>query len=120
MLKVNLDRSTGVATLEPIGELTANDFSAAAETIDPYINETGELKGIVISTRSFPGWHSFSALIAHLKFVREHHKKITRIAFVTDSPIGKFAEQVANHFVGAEIKHFEFCDLDASTKWILD
>ena len=37
MLKVNLDRSTGIAILEPVGELTASDFSAAAETIDPYI-----------------------------------------------------------------------------------
>ena len=37
---------------------------------------------------SFPGWESFGALLGHMKFVHEHHKKVVRIAFATDSPIG--------------------------------
>ncbi len=119
MLNVSLDSSVGIATLEPKGELTASDFSAAADVIDPYLEKMGDLKGIIIYTKSFPGWRSFSSLITHLKFVREHHRKVTRIAFVTDSPIGNLAEHIANHFVGAEIKSFEFCDLGSGRKWIL-
>ncbi len=119
MLNVSLDSSVGIATLEPEGELTASDFSAAADVIDPYLEKMGDLKGIIIYTKSFPGWRSFSSLITHLKFVREHHRKVTRIAFVTDSPIGNLAEHIANHFVGAEIKSFEFCDLTSGRMWIL-
>jgi hypothetical protein len=53
-----------------------------------------------------------------MKFVKEHHKKVSRIAFVTNSPIGSIAEKIANHFVNAEIKNFPFGDLEASKKWI--
>jgi hypothetical protein len=53
-----------------------------------------------------------------LKFVREHHKKVSRIAFATDSPIGGFAENIASHFVNAKIKQFEFSELVTSRKWI--
>lgn len=119
MLNVSLDSSFGIATLEPKGELKASDFSAAADLIDPYLETTDKLKGIIIFTKSFPGWATFSSLIAHLKFIREHHKKINHIAFVTDSPIGNIAEHLASHFVSAEIKSFKFCDLDNSRKWIL-
>ena len=120
MLKVELDEVEGIAILEPDGELSKSDFISASKIIDPYIESVGELKGIIIHVQSFPGWDSFSSLIAHLKFVREHHKKVSRIAFATDSPIGGFAENIASHFVNAEIKNFEFSELETSRKWILD
>ena len=120
MLKVELDEVEGIAILEPDGELSESDFISAAKIIDPYIESFGELRGIIIHVQSFPGWDSFSSLIAHLKFVREHHKKVSRIAFATDLPIGSFAEKIASHFVNAEIKNFEFDALETSRKWILD
>ena len=120
MLKVDLDEVEGIAILEPDGELSESDFYAAAKIIDPYLENFGELKGIIIHVKSFPGWDSFSSLIAHLKFVREHHRKVSRIAFATDSPIGSFAESIARHFVNAEIKNFDFSELETSRKWILD
>ena len=119
MLKVDLNEAEEIAILEPDGQLSASDFHNAAKIIDPCIERCGGLKGIIIHVRSFPGWDSFSSLIAHLKFVREHHRKVTRIAFVTDSPIGGFAENIANHFVNAEIKHFAFSELETSRQWIL-
>lgn len=120
MLSVNLDEIKGIAVLEPDGKLSKNDFESAAQIIDPYIEKSGKLNGIVIHVKSFPGWDSFSALIKHLKFVKAHHKKVSRVAFATDSPIGGFAEHIASHFVSAEIKHFSFCELENSKKWILD
>ena len=120
MLKIELDEVEGIAILEPDGELSESDFISASKIIDPYIESVGELRGIIIHVQSFPGWDSFSSLIAHLKFVREHHKKVSRIAFATDSPIGSFAENIASHFVNAEIKNFEFSELETSRKWVLD
>jgi len=120
MLKVNLDEDVGIVILEPDGELSESDFEGAAKIIDPYLENLGDLKGIIIHVKSFLGWDSFSSLIAHFKFVREHHRKVSRVAFSTDSPIGKFAEKIASHFVNAEIKNFAFSELKASRKWILD
>lgn len=119
MLNVQLDEAEGIAILTPHGELSENDFTAVAQVIAPYIEGHGELKGIIIHVESFPGWDSFSSLIAHLKFVKEHHKKVSRVAFVTDSPIGALAENVANHFVNAEVKHFQYGELAVSRQWVL-
>lgn len=108
MLKVNLSEVEGIAVLEPDGELSESDFKNAAETIDPYIEKVGKLNGLIIHVRSFPGWDSFTSFITHMQFVKQHHKKVSRIAFVTDSPIGSIAENIASHFVNAEIKNFSF------------
>ena len=120
MLNVKLDEVEGIVILEPNGELSKNDFTSAAEIIDPYIEKNGELKGIIIHVKSFPRWDSFSSLVAHLKFVKDHHKKVSRIAFATDSSLGTVAENIASHFVNAELKSFGFSELDSCKNWILN
>jgi hypothetical protein len=120
MLKVELDKSLGIALLTPDGKLTENDFVTAASIIDPFIVKTGLLSGIVIVTREFPGWETFGSMLRHLKFVKEHHKKIAYVALVTDSRVGDLAELIIDHFVSARIKHFAFDELEDAKKWILN
>jgi len=52
------------------------------------------------------------------KFIKQHHKKISHVALVSDSPVGTFAEHIAGHFVSAEVKSFSFSELEESMKWI--
>ncbi len=120
MLNVELDKATGIATLRPEGALSENDFESAASIIDPYIEKSGKLKGIIISTKTFPGWKSFGSLIRHFKFVKEHHNKVSHVALITDSALGDFAEKIAEHFISAEIKHFAFDELSNAQSWILN
>ena len=120
MLNVNLDEINGIAILKPDGELSENDFKSAAQSIDVYIEKSGKLNGIIIQVETFPGWDSFSGFIAHLKFVKEHHKKVSHIAFVTGSALGSLAENVASHFVSAEIKSFPFNELENAIQWIVE
>lgn len=118
MLKIELDEATGIVTLSPDGTLSESDFTAAASVIDPYINKSGQLSGLIISTRTFPGWDSFAALVTHFKFVKEHHEKVSRIALVTDSILGDFGEKIVEHFVSAEIQSFPFNQLSEAKEWI--
>ena len=120
MLEVIFDDKAGVVTLKPGGVLTKNDFLAVAQSVDPYIEEKGSLKGIIIHAEGFPGWDSFGALIAHLKFAKDHHKNITKIALTTDSSIALFAQKLAGHFIDADIKHFPFEQLEESKLWVLN
>ena len=117
MLKVSTDESSGIVTLEPQSALAEADFTAAAATIDPLIDK-GSLNGLVISTKDFPSWESFGALVSHLSFVRDHHKLIARVAIVTDSRLGDLAEKIASHFVAAEIRHFPFGEIESAKQWI--
>ncbi len=43
MLKINLDKTNGIATLEPVGTLSKEDFGKVAGVIDPYIENTGDV-----------------------------------------------------------------------------
>lgn len=118
MLSVDLDAEFGIATLEPGAVLTKSDFESVATVLDPYIERTGRLNGLVIHTKSFPGWDSFAALFTHLRFVKDHHKSISRVAFSTDSVIGNLAEVIASHFVSAEIKRFSYQEIEKARLWV--
>ena len=119
MLTTSLDEQHRIAILEPDGPLSETDFRSAAAIIDPFIEAAGHIKGLIIHTRSFPGWGSFSALHSHLTFVEGHHKKIPRIAFVTDSIIRNLAETIGSHFVSADIKSFRYDEMNKARAWIL-
>ena len=118
MLSVKIDELKGLAVFEPDGELEKIDFELAARTIDPYIEKFGLINGLIIHVEHFPGWDSVGALASHLKFVKEHHKKISRIALSTDIVIRKFAETIDGYFLDAEIKVFSFQELELAKEWV--
>ena len=120
MLHVELNDDTGIATLTPDGALAESDFITATNVIDSYLEKTDKLNGIIIHTKQFPGWDSFASLMKHFKFVKDHHKKVSHVAVVTDSVIGDFAEKIVAHFIAAEIRHFAFDDLNKARDWILN
>ena len=119
MLSVEIDEVNGLAILEPDGALSKGDFELAGKIIDPYIEKTGQLRGLIIHTKSFPGWDSFAALSSHLRFVKDHHRKISRVAISTDSVVGNFAEAIASHFINAEIKLFSYQELEQAKDWVI-
>src|SRR5262245_7166779 len=106
MVDFQLLQDQGVLIIRPKGSLEASDFQAIASSVDPYIEANAKLRGILIEAEAFPGWKDFAALIAHLKFVREHHRKVEKIAAVSDSAFLTIAPSIASHFVQAEIRHF--------------
>ena len=120
MLSVQIDKQNRIALFEPQGALSQEDFESASTIIDPYIAKHGKLEGLIVHTKSFPGWDSFGALISHLRFAKDHHKKITRLAIATDSQIGNFAKMIGSHFVSAEIMNFSFEELEQAKKWIIN
>jgi len=111
-------RERGVLTLTPEGTLRAEDFVALADSVDPYIEQYGALNGLVIEARSFPGWEDFGALLSHMRFVRDHHRRIRRIAVVSDSKPLALAPKLASYFVSAEVRAFDLADRAAALAWL--
>jgi hypothetical protein len=58
-------------------------------------------------------------MIEHIDFVRNHHRKISKVAIVTDSKIADVAESLGKHFIKASIKHFPFDEFESAKKWML-
>jgi hypothetical protein len=118
MLKYELNHAEGILIIRPNGPLESTDFEKLVQEVDPYIIEKGKLNGLMIYAKSFPGWDNFAAFLSHMKFVKNHHQKIKKIAAVTDSSFLSIMPQVASHFVKAEIKHFDYDDKDAALNWL--
>jgi len=118
MISFQLLREEGILLVSPEGRLESRDFERLAREIDPYLKEKGYLAGLMIRAKSFPGWKDFAALMGHFKFVKNHHKQIKRVAAVTDSGFLSIMPHVMDHFVQAEVKHFNSHDHEAALKWL--
>jgi hypothetical protein len=118
MLNHELHRTEGILILRPEGPLEASDFERVAKEIDPYIESNGKLRGVMIEAASFPGWKDFAGLFAHLKFVRDHHRKIEKLAAVSDSGFLTVAPKIASHLVNAEVRHFSHAQQEEALQWL--
>lgn len=108
---------SGVIVVEIKGALRASDFAALTKTADEWIAARGSLSGLVLHAHHFPGWETLRSLISHVRFVRDHHREVKRIALVTDSRLASLTSQLAEHFVKASVKVFGYDQLDAATSW---
>ena len=118
MLQHELDQVYGILILKPSGPLESADFEKLVREVDPYIENKGKLNGLMIYMKSFPGWEDFASFLSHVRFVKNHHRKVKKIAAVTEGRFLSIMPQIAKHFVQAEIKHFEYKDKDAALNWL--
>jgi len=118
MIEAQLFRDDGVVQVCPSGALSAVDFEQLAALVDPFIEANGELKGLMIVAERFPGWDSFAGLVGHIRFVRDHHRRVRRIAVVSDAAVLSVLPQLAQHFVRADVRHFAFAEREAAMAWL--
>ena len=107
----------GVIVVEVKQALRAQDFDSLAFTADTWIEAHGNLQGLVIHAREFPGWENLGSLLRHVRFVRNHHREVKRIALAADSQLARLAPKIAEHFVQAAVKGFGYDELDNAIAW---
>ena len=118
MIRFELLRDKGILVVRPHEALRAEDFATIAAEVDPYIAAQGGLRGLMVVAPSFPGWENFAGLIGHLQFVRDHQRKIERVAVLTDNHVLKVAQAVADHLAHPEFKLFEPKGEAAALHWL--
>lgn len=106
MIDFELDTASKILRLRPESSLEKDDFVELAKAVDSELETHGDLAGIILEAPHFPGWNSFGAAVTHLRFVRDHHPHVKKIAVVTDSHLGDLAEHLVSHFVSAQIRQF--------------
>ncbi|MFC6631901.1 STAS/SEC14 domain-containing protein [Microbulbifer taiwanensis] len=107
-----------VLEVRPIGPLTEDDFQSLAAQVDPVIRECGRLSGLLINAQHFAGWDNFVALLAHLRFVRDHQKHIHKIAVVSDHKLLGIMPRLVDHFVSAEVRPFASAEFQRALDWL--
>lgn len=121
MLNHELRQDDEILVLHPEGPLEAADFTKLASHVDAYLERHGALRGVLIRAKSFPGWKDLGALLAHLKFVKEHQQrieKIEKIVLVADGAFANIIPKILSHFVHAQVRHFDLAREDAAWDWL--
>ncbi len=118
MLDYGLDKTSGILTLEPNGPLTVEDFKAITADVDGYLSSHSNLTGILLTVAHVPGWENFSAFVQHMRFARDHHKRISRFAVLTDNSLLKIPPQIAAHFAHPEFRVFASDDRANAINWL--
>jgi len=118
MLDYSIRKPEGILVVAPHAPLSKEDFSSLSAAVDAYLSDHDKLHGVLIRTREFPGWENLGGFAAHMKFVRDHHKQVERVAVVTDSSVAGIAETLGKHFTSAEIRHFSYAEEAKALGWL--
>ena len=118
MIQHEMRHDKGVLIVKPLGPLAAEDFAAIAHDADGYIESHDALNGLMICLEKFRGWKNIQGLWSHLRFVRDHHKKIKKVAFVSNSKIAELVINVAKYFVHPEARYFKYNQEGSAMNWI--
>ena len=118
MLEYSILKPEGILLLTPTAPLSKEDFAGLSALVDGYLASHTNLHGVLVHSESFPGWDSFGSFTAHFRFLRDHERKIDRVALVTDSPIAGAAESMEQLFISADIRHFGFANCKVALAWL--
>ena len=109
----------GIVEVRPTGPLSEEDFRSLGNEIESVISDDRRLSGLLIYTKDFPGYESFSDLLAHGEFIGEFRDRIPRVAVCTDSAVAGLLQVIGKIFTEAEVEKFDFDERDEAEKWLL-
>ncbi len=118
MLHYQLLEEDRILTIHPEGKLQAQDFSTLAAVIDPFIEQHGALRGLLIEAPTFPGWKNMTAALAHKRFILKHHRKVAKIALVSERGLLSIMPCLMGPFVHPKIKHFGPAEKEKAMAWL--
>jgi hypothetical protein len=116
-ISFHLQADSGVIVVELKEALRVHDFDALAFTTDTWFEAHGKLHGVVIHCHEFPGCENLRSVLRHVRFRRDPHRKVERVALAAYSKLASVVPHVAEHFAEAEVKSFRFDELDAAIAW---
>lgn len=119
-VKFHILPDASVLVVDVASALRAEDFDALSAAVDHWLETHGELRGIVVHAHEFPGWDNAAGFVHHLRFVRDHHRMIGKVALAAGGTMAGLVPRLAKHFVAATVKHFDFDAVDAAIAWARD
>lgn len=119
MIHSELNQAAGVAIIRPdqMHGVSEGDFKQLTDLVDHYLKDHDSLCGLIIASQEFPGWEDLMAFISHIRFIRNHHRSIQKVALVSDSQLLSMAPNLINHFVSAKVRNFPFSDIEQAKIW---
>ena len=107
-----------IIVLAPAWPLETEDIDEFARRVDAYIEQNGDLKGIIIYNETFSGWKDIASFGSHIQFIREHHRSVEKVATVSNSKLLAALQRIIGYFVNPKVRHFDFSEEQAALEWL--
>jgi hypothetical protein len=120
MLNHQLVHDMGIFVLSPSGPLEKTDIEAFAQRVGPYIEKNGNLKGMIVYIERFSGWKNLASFASHIRFIKNHHQSVEKVATISDSRLLSGLQRLAGYFVNPEVQHFTLNEEGAAIEWLRD
>ncbi|MCB0411603.1 MAG: STAS/SEC14 domain-containing protein, partial [Bdellovibrionales bacterium] len=65
-LDFEMNKELGVLKVELTAPLSSTNFDVLAQHVDEWVEKEGELKGLVVHAKKFPGWEDFGSFLSHM------------------------------------------------------
>jgi len=106
----------GVLLVIPEGPLTCKDIDSLKSKLNA-LRARALRPSIVIHTRAFPGWKSTRAFFEQVRFIRDHHREIAKVAIASSSSFFRIARPILAPLVSPEIRLFVYEALADAVAW---
>ena len=103
----------------PHGKISETDIrDTAGPQIDRLLRDKGHLSGVLVDAREFEGWEDFSAFAAHVKFIKDHHDKVDKIAVINGGENHDFLKRIFSLVPHIEFRFFAGDEEQTAEQWL--
>jgi hypothetical protein len=99
-------------------KLKAGDFSQIAPQIGALISQHGQIR-LLIDATGFNGWENIAAFEHHAGFVKNHQRKVERIAVIVAHDWQHWLIGTFRIFVHPEVRAYDKTHEAEALKWII-
>lgn len=117
MISIEQHPDDGIFVVSPDGPISSSDIAELNRQVSDYINANDRVPNLVLRAEHFPAWKDFDAVSDHIRFVRDHHKLVRKVAIVTDSRLVWLVRPLIDSFTGAKIRRFTAGDYEKAYSW---
>ena len=110
--------SPNALKIVPSKKLTEADFEGLAPQVDATIATRGQVR-LLIDASEFNAWESFAAIQAHASFIKNHQRKVERLAIIVGHDWQHWLVEAARMFLHPEARSFNNSREDEARKWVV-
>ena len=102
----------------PSEKLTEADFHGLAPQVDAIISKFGQAR-LLIDVSAFNGWESYGAFQAHASFIKNHQRKVERIAVIVGHDWQHWLVVAVRMFLHPDARAFDKSAEHEARRWVV-
>ncbi len=101
------------------GELTADDFARVAPEVDSIMSRYGKIKAL-IDASGFSGWKDLKAFERHVVFIKDHQRKIDRVAAIVAHKWQHWLAGTFRLLLHPEVRAYDKAEENKALEWLAE